>query len=159
MKDSEMDVLIGEITKSISLLNKINEKYLSFSEKRNVFPDNFDLVVLAEIITDFYTCLETAFVRISKAFENNLEKSKWHANLLERMVIEIPGIRKALLTDRSYNILKEIMRFRHFKTYYFELEYDKDRIDFIEKKYNEVVPLVLQELEIYIIFLQKLNGS
>ncbi len=49
MKDSEMDVLIGEITKSISLLNKINGKYLSFSEKRNVFPDNFDLVVLAEI--------------------------------------------------------------------------------------------------------------
>ena len=49
MKDSEMDVLIGEITKSISLLNRINGKYLSFSEKRDAFPVNFDLVVLAEI--------------------------------------------------------------------------------------------------------------
>ena len=159
MKDSTIDVLIGEIAKSISLLNKINEKYLSFSKNRNAFPDNFDLVVLAEIITDFYTCLETVFVRISKAFENNLEKSRWHANLLERMRIEIPGIRKALLTDRSYNMLKEIMRFRHFKTYYFELEYDKDRIDFIEKKYNAAVPLVLEELKLYILFLQRLKES
>lgn len=157
MKDNDMDVLIGEINKTISQLNKINGKYLNFSEKRNDFPDNFDLVVLAEIITDYYTCLETTFVRISKAFENNLEKSRWHTNLLERMIIEIPGMRKALLTDSSYNLLKEIMRFRHFKTYYFELEYDKDRIDFVEKKYKEVVPLVLQELELYIIFLKKLN--
>ena len=158
MKDNDMEVLIGEIQKTISQLNKINGKYIDFSEKRNDFPDNFDLVVLAEIITDYYTCLETAFVRVSKTFENNLEKSRWHTNLLERMIIEIPGIRKALLTDRSYNLLKEIMRFRHFKTYYFELDYDKDRIDFIEKKYKEAVPLVLQELEQYIIFLQKLNG-
>lgn len=157
MKDNDMEVLLGEIQKTISQLSKINGKYIVFSKKRNDFPDNFDLVVLAEIITDYYTCLETAFVRVSKTFENNLEKSRWHKNLLERMIIEIPGIRKALLTDRSYNLLKEIMRFRHFKTYYFELDYDKDRIDFIEKKYKEAVPLVLQELEQYIIFLQKLN--
>jgi len=127
----------------------MNQKYIYFSEKRNDFPDNFDLIVLAEIITDYYTCLETAFLRISKAFENNLEKHRWHANLLERMVIEIPGVRKALLTDRSYNLLKEIMRFRYFKRYYFELDYDRDRINFLEKKYNEVVPLVLQDLELY----------
>lgn len=157
MKDNDMKILIGEIQKTISQLSKINGKYINFSKKRNEFPDNFDLIVLAELITDYYTCLETSFVRVSKTFENNLEKSRWHTNLLERMIIEIPGIRKALLTDRSYYLLKEIMRFRHFKTYYFELDYDKDRIDFIEKKYKEVVPLVLQELEQYIIFLQKLK--
>ena len=159
MKNNELKILTGEIINTISKINKINEKYINFSEIRNNFPDNFDLIVLAEIITDFYTCLETAFVRISKAFENNLEKDRWHTNLLERMIIEIPGVRKALLTDISYNYLKEIMRFRHFKRYYFELEYDKDRIDFIEKKYKEVVPLVVEELELYILFLQKLNDT
>ena len=156
MKNNDISILTGEIIKTISKIKNISQKYTNFSEKRDVFPDNFDLVVLAEIITDFYTCLETAFVRISKVFENNLEKERWHTNLLERMIIEVPGVRKALLTDMSYNLLKEIMRFRHFKRYYFELEYDKDRIDFLEKKYKEVVPLVLQELELYIIFLQKL---
>ncbi len=156
MKNNDLSLLIGEIRKTIIQLNKMNQKYVNFSEKRNDFPDNFDLIVLAEIITDYYTCLETAFLRISKAFENNLEKYRWHANLLERMIVEIPGVRKALLTDKTYDLLKEIMRFRHFKRYYFELDYDKDRIDFLEKKYNEVVPLVLQELELYITFLQKL---
>jgi HepT-like protein len=156
MKKSDLSLLIGEIRKTIIQIDKMNQKYINFSEKRNDFPDNFDLIVLAEIITDYYTCLETAFVRISKAFENNLEKYRRHANLLERMIVEIPGVRKALLTDRSYNLLKEIMRFRHFKRYYFESDYDKDRIDFLEKKYNEVVPLVLQELELYITFLQEL---
>jgi len=156
MKNNDLSLLIGEIRKTIIQINKMNQKYIYFSEKRNDFPDNFDLIVLAEIITDYYTCLETAFLRISKAFENSLEKYKWHANLLERMVVEIPGVRKALLTDVSYDLLKEIMRFRHFKRYYFELDYDKDRIDFLEKKYKEVVPLVLQELELYITFLQEL---
>jgi len=156
MKNNDLSLLIGEIRKTIIQINKMNQKYIYFSEKRNDFPDNFDLIVLAEIITDYYTCLETAFLRISKAFENSLEKYKWHANLLERMVVEIPGVRKALLTDVSYDLLKEIMRFRHFKRYYFELDYDKDRIDFLEKKYKEVVPLVLQDLELYITFLQEL---
>ena len=156
MKNNDLSILTGEIKKTIIQLKKMNQKYLDFSEKRNDFPDSYDLIVLAEIITDFYTCLETAFLRISKAFENNLEKYRWHANLLERMIIEIPGVRKSLLTDMSYNLLKEIMRFRHFKRYYFELEYDKDRIDFLEKKYKEVVPLVMQELTLFITFLQKL---
>ncbi|MBL7005912.1 MAG: hypothetical protein ISR78_02390 [Spirochaetia bacterium] len=156
MKKSDLSILIGEIRKTSMQLKKMNQKYINFTEKRNVFPDNFDLIVLAEIITDYYTCLETTFLRISKAFENNLEKYRWHANLLERMVVEIPGVRKALLTDRTYDLLKEIMRFRHFKRYYFELDYDKDRIDFLEKKYKEVVPLVLQELDLYITFLQEL---
>jgi len=156
MKNNDLSLLIGEIRKTVIQINKMNQKYIYFSEKRNDFPDNFDLIVLAEIITDYYTCLETAFLRISKAFENSLEKYKWHANLLERMVVEIPGVRKALLTDVSYDLLKEIMRFRHFKRYYFELDYDKDRIDFLEKKYKEVVPLVLQDLELYITFLQEL---
>jgi len=156
MKNNDLSLLIGEIRKTIIQINKMNQKYIYFSEKRNDFPDNFDLIVLAEIITDYYTCLETAFLRISKAFENNLEKCRWHANLLERMIVEIPGMRKALLTDKTYDLLKEIMRFRHFKRYYFELDYDKDRIDFLEKKYNEVVPLVLQDLELYITFLQEL---
>jgi len=156
MKNNDLSLLIGEIRKTVIQINKMNQKYIHFSEKRNDFPDNFDLIVLAEIITDYYTCLETAFLRISKAFENNLEKYRWHANLLERMIVEIPGMRKALLTDKTYDLLKEIMRFRHFKRYYFELDYDKDRIDFLEKKYNEVVPLVLQDLELYITFLQEL---
>ncbi len=156
MKNSDLSMLVGEIKKTILQLTKMNQKYMNFSEKRSSFPDNFDLIVLAEIITDYYTCLETTFLRISQAFENNLEKKRWHANLLERMVVEIPGVRKALLTDKSYNLLKEIMRFRHFKRYYFEMDYDKDRIDFLEKKYKEVIPFVSQELELYITFLQEL---
>ena len=156
MKDNDVRILNGEICRVVANVKKINQKYISFSEKRDVFPDNFDLVILAEIIADFYTCLETAFVRISKLFENNLEKNKWHSNLLDRMIIDIPGVRKALLTDRSYDLLKEIMHFRHFKTYYFELEYDKDRIAYIEKKYTAAVPLVLKELELYTTFLNKL---
>jgi len=151
-----IQTLIGDILKTLSLLEKINSKYAVFSVKRSVFSEGFDLMILAEIVSDYYTCLETAFVRISKFFENNVDKSKWHSDLLEKMTIDVPGIRKALLSELTYAPLKDIMRFRHFKTYYFEMEYDKDRIDFIEKKFLQSFPLVVKSMKDYILFLESL---
>lgn len=44
-----------------------------------------DLVILADIFADYYTCVETAFVRISKFFENSIDQSKCHIHLLEKI--------------------------------------------------------------------------
>ncbi|MEA2013242.1 MAG: hypothetical protein U9O87_09255 [Verrucomicrobiota bacterium] len=117
---------------------------------------NYDLVILSNIFIDYYTCLETLFVRIFKFFENNLDKSKWHLNLLDKMNLEIPEVRKRLLSDKTYGMLKEILRFRHFKRYYFEFDYDRDRIDFLEKKYLVSYELIKKDLDNYKLFLNEL---
>ena len=158
MKNEKTLMLIGEINKCLEQLNKLNSYYNQAKNDLKLLPEDkkYDLVILADLIADYYTCLETVFVRISKAFENNLGKSKWHMNLLEKMTLEVPNIRKRLLRDETYNMLKEILRFRHFKRYYFEFDYDRDRIDFLEKKYIQSYSLVKDDLDNYKLFLQKL---
>lgn len=105
---------------------------------------------MADIFADYYTCLETVFVRISKFFENNLDTTKWHTHLLGKMTLTIPGIRNCLLRDETYNTLKEILRFRHLKRYYFEFDYDRDRIEFLEKKFLISYPLIKEDLNNYL---------
>jgi hypothetical protein len=93
------------------------------------------------------TAIETLFVRISQAFENHLVNDRWHSDLLEKMVLEIPNARPRVTSKDTESRLKELMRFRHFKRYYFELDYDWRKIDLLIANYREAVPLLTQGLE------------
>lgn len=158
MKKNDTTLLVSEIEKTIVLLGRINNYHKGVKEDFKAMPQekSYDLVILADIFADYYTCVETVFVRISKFFENSLDKSQWHTHLLDKMTLEIPNIRKRLLRDETYKQLKEILRFRHFKRYYFEFEYDRDRIEYLEKKFLLSYPLVIEDLRNYIEFLKKL---
>ena len=63
------------------------------------------------------------------------------------MTLEIEGVRAAALSGAAFPPLLELLRFRHFKRYYFELEYDWDRLDFLVAKVREAHPLVTRDLE------------
>ena len=153
--------LKAELLKTIKQLEKT---FTYYGEFRKDFPYNrkdskkYDLVLLADIITDYYTCLETGFVKISKFFENNLEQDRWHKHLLEKMTLEIPGIRNAVLQEKTYALLDEFLRFRHFKRYYYSYNYDQDRMEYIEKKFQQSIPLVKGDIKEFILFLEKLDG-
>jgi hypothetical protein len=70
------------------------------------------------------------------------------------MTIDIEGIRRTAVSEESYPRLLELLEFRHFRRYYFEIEYDWDRLEFLTKKFNEVHPLVKNDLERFIGFLK-----
>jgi hypothetical protein len=152
--------LKAELQKTLMQLDKSFAYYQDF---RKDFPENelnsknYDLVILADIITDYYTCLETAFVRISKFFENSLENDRWHKHLLEKMVLDIPGIRKAVLRNESYNLLDEFLRFRHFKRYYYDFNYDKDRMEYLEMKFHQSLPMVREDIQRFLVFLDEVG--
>ena len=75
--------------------------------------DPVDWGALGFTIQTLYGVLESYFLRISKYFENNLPADRWHATLVERMCLEIPGVRPAFLRTREHRIhVMEIMRFR-----------------------------------------------
>lgn len=158
MNKDESLLLIGEIKESLIAFNKIHHLYLSyvavFTDEKN--RDIRDAVLLTEILCNSYTCLETILFRISRAFENHLSSDKWHKELLHKMRIEIPGLRKAVLSQESYLLLDELRRFRHFKRYYFEFDYDWLKLDYLKIVYEKLVPLISLELESYIDFLREL---
>ena len=105
------------------------------------------VLIPVQILENAYTAVETLFLRISQAFENNLDNQRWHADLLEKMTLEVPQIRPQVISTETYLKLAELMRFRHFKLYYFELDFDWRKTDFLVTIFRELVPLLKTDLD------------
>ena len=73
------------------------------------------------------------------------------------MVLEIPAERERVISDITASVLDELLRFRHFRRYYFDTEYDWDKIKFIEKKYLQAIKLIRVDLNNFEKFLKLLQ--
>jgi hypothetical protein len=75
--------------------------------------DEMATMAVAYLLHNLYTALEGYFYRVAKHFENSLDDSSWHRELIDRMRIDVPGIRPALITVDMVEPLDELRRFRH----------------------------------------------
>ncbi len=155
--ETDIAVLSGQIEKGLLVLDKINAFHDRFTTQ-DMSPQRpaKDAIVLAEVLTNYYTCVETIYLRISQFFENSLSPDRWHRDLLEKMTLSIAGVREQALSDEVFPMLLELQKFRHFRRYYFEIEYDWDRLGFLLKKYREARPLVVRDLRSFLAFLSRL---
>ena len=161
MDNDELLLLVGEIKESLVVLDHINGLYASYSQVFTTIDqrDLRDAVLLADILCNTYTCIETILFRISRVFENHLDPNQWHKELLRKMHIDVPNIRQAVISRDSYQLLDELRRFRHFKRYYYDFDYDWYRLDYLRLIYEKLLPLIKNELHNYTNFLLKCANS
>jgi len=77
----------------------------------------------------FYTVLERMLERICQAFENHFEKSgNYHEKLLQRLALDLPGLRPAFLPADAMADLVELRRFRHLVRHAYDLNLRADRL-------------------------------
>ena len=158
---SELRELISEIRKTCSTLERI------YGDLQSALRDDIGVIgrtgrsalIPAGLLENYYTCLETSMLRISQRFENNLDPSRWHAELLRKMTLRIEGIRVEVFDDATYARLVELLKFRHFRRYYFEVEYDWDRIDFLVTVLGKAHPEVLGGLTRFVEFLERVENG
>ncbi len=62
-----------------------------------------------------------------------------------------------MISDRTHTLLEEILDFRHFRRYYYHVEFDWDRIDHLINKINHVHPMVKHDFARFLDFLQQLQ--
>jgi len=150
--------LRGVIKRNMSKLDQIYESLGTVYEEELslVGKTNRSALMVSGLLENYYTCLETTFLRISRFFENSLDSDRWHSDLLEKMTISIEGVRIPVVSDENHSRLLELLKFRHFRRYYFELEYDWDRLEFLTKKLNEAHPIVVADLQRFDRFLVSL---
>jgi len=161
MNENEKILLLKEeVEKTTALVDEIFSFYdqVHTNELKQLGKTRSTAFIIAQIIENYYTCLETLFLRISQFFENSLNREKWHSDLLDKMLLRINGIREPVLSAKTHKMLVEIMRFRHFKRYYFELDYDWEKLDFIGKKFNDSIPLLKNDLKKFCKFLELLQA-
>ena len=107
-------VLRGHLAQTREILADIDTYYRDFRERElpGLGRGRTGAIVVAEVFDDTYTALETLFLRVSQFFENRLAPERWHSDLLEKMTLEVPGIRQRLIARQTYQHLAELMRFR-----------------------------------------------
>jgi len=160
MKEVNPDVavLVAQANNSLEILkqNITFYNYFKANEYKNLGKCTISAMVLSQVFVDFYTCVETFLFRVSQEFENNLKKEQWHKDLLQKMSLQIPNIRPALLSKTTSQLLSELLQFRHFRRYYFDFDYDWEKLELIEKKYLKAHPLLKEDIQNFITFLQNI---
>ncbi len=107
-------LLFSELKADMDLLENLLEKNRLLTGKiENINPDEFDLAALGYTIHNIYNLMENYFLRVAKFFENNIDQDGWHRNLTDRMALNIPEIRPALLEPEDLSSLHDLRSFRH----------------------------------------------
>ncbi len=91
----ELSALIAHIEKHQRLLDEVFME-ITAAEKNDIpllgnTPRSG--ILMAGLIENYYTCIETVFFRVSQFFENSISIDRRHVDLLEKMTLEIKSIR------------------------------------------------------------------
>ncbi|MEI6536039.1 MAG: hypothetical protein WCN98_11900 [Verrucomicrobiaceae bacterium] len=77
----------------------------------------------------FFNIVEQMGLRIAKAFENHIDDDRgWHAELIHRLSITVPGVRPAVYPAAILPALRDLRGFRHIVTHAYDLELDSERL-------------------------------
>ncbi|TVQ96870.1 MAG: hypothetical protein EA403_15560 [Spirochaetaceae bacterium] len=129
----DLHLLLGDIERYRSVSSKMNGAIVQLLDHDipKLGTNTTTAMAAAGLIETAYTAVETVLFRIAQCFGNNLSQERWHSDLLHRMATPAPGLRPAVLSEQTRSMLDELMRFRHFKRYYFSFEYDWNRLRYL----------------------------
>ena len=146
-----IEALLGHIDASCLVIDELHDFAHEFKsgELASRGKDRFAALAVAQFLDSYYTAVETMFLRVSQFFENNLVSEKWHSDLLEKMTITVPGYRPRVISRETYELLRELMRFRHFNRYYLELNFDWVKLDFLLSTRDRVHPKLMSEIAVF----------
>ena len=94
MKKTRADVarLVAELLLDSATMDELSALNERAAERiRAGATDDLDYAALGYTMHNIYGVIENACLRISKFFENGLSTDGWHKDLLNRMLLDIPG--------------------------------------------------------------------
>ena len=79
--------------------------------------------MLAFRLHSLYNAFDNVFQNIAAAYENTPDDAtRWHAQLLQRMRLDLMPVRPAVIDKAAYDALDELRRFRHLFRYAYDVE-------------------------------------
>ena len=154
---TEAELLPDQIDRIVGVVDGMAVKLSTFlsSTLPQIGRTEVSAAYVAQTLENTYTALETLFLRISQHFENALADERWHSDLLDKMTLHVTGVRERVIADETLRLLHELRRFRHFKRYYYEMDYDWARLDYLCDVYGRAIPMVKRDLARFRAFLQR----
>lgn len=115
MSDSErLRILRGQLDDDFRFIVECARRHTEMvSRATEATDDEMATVAVAYLLHNLYTAFESYFLRVAKHFENSIDDASWHRELLDRMRIDVPEIRPAVIDSDLADPLDELRRFRH----------------------------------------------
>jgi hypothetical protein len=82
------------------------------------------------------------------------DASRWHALLLQRMTLDIEGVRPKLVGSEAFDCLDELRRFRRFFRSSYGVRLDPQRLRLVWDKAQKLRVLYLADFEGILAFLE-----
>ena len=90
--------------------------------------DSASLRIIGSILHDYYSTVENIFKAVAINIDKNSHQGdQWHKELLEQMMLDVPGLRMPVIASETAQKLNYYRSFRHvFRNVYgFELSFKK----------------------------------
>lgn len=85
-----------------------------------------------------FNIIEQMGLRIARAFENHIDDERgWHAELVHRLSIAVPGVRPALCEPEIIPPLRDLRGFRHVVAHAYDLQLEIDRVIIVVRHAQE----------------------
>jgi hypothetical protein len=99
---------------------------------------------------NLFCAYEDLFKIVAAFWENNLgTDGTFHRTLIRQMVLNIEGVRPALLSDRSLRHLDELRGFRHAFRHAYSYGLDGERVIYLLEKVMKKKTDVLDDLNVF----------
>ncbi len=114
------------IRSALTAIERI-ENHVSQFDLNNLSPAELDS--LGYSLHNIFNALENCFEQISLSFENHVrDRTRWHRELLEKMFLDIPPLRPAVVPEQLRSLLGDLLGFRHLFRHSYELKLDQAKI-------------------------------
>ncbi|MXY23007.1 MAG: hypothetical protein F4Y45_00575 [Acidobacteria bacterium] len=145
MDEAAFAVLDAELRARHRDIQRIGDR---IEERRGSFVSGAEAVdSLGYQLHNLYGAVEQLFEEVARSFENRIEAAGYHVNLIRRMQLDIPGIRPALLSERTASDLDELRRFRHRFRHAYAAELDSEKIAALAGKTRQIREDFARDLE------------
>lgn len=154
MNTEETRVLIERIHQELKelriVLTRINDGW----ERARRSNDDYYLDSVALNLHGFYSGFERIFALIAETVDKEMPQGeKWHLLLLERMLVEKPGIRPAVLSPASWKTLNELRGFRHIVRNVYTHNFDPAKVGLLVAAASPLFEQLKSELTAFTDFL------
>jgi hypothetical protein len=158
MTGAELPILKIEIEKELKELERLCGEMEEVARRRE--PSFIEVRAAGSILHDFYCGVEKIFKKIASRIDRDIPSGEdWHLQLLERMTLDLPGLRPAVIGEQMKNRLSEYLRFRHlFRNIYgFELRWIL--MEELGHGMREVLTALQQAIERFLDFIQSMQEN
>ncbi len=149
-------VLDRRIRKDLEVLDKLWAELASV-QLDSLETDRRDVIFVGYQLHNLYNAVENIFRNIATTFGNHLsDQSGWHADLLDRMRLDLTPLRPPVVDDTTFAQLDELRRFRHVFRAAYSINLDTERMAIVQRKALDLRERLPRQIEEFLAFLNDL---